>query len=121
MASRCLRFHSRVSSPRTDSQRSRICASFSVLLNLTLHTGPFACELCGKKNGSEVSSALACWVRAGAGAEVAAVVGVVVVLGIVAVAGVLFAKAGSSRSRSSSKSRSRWPISEKPSPLSKNW
>lgn len=112
-ASRCLRFHSRVSSPRTDSQRSRILASSSILLNSTLHTGPFACELCGKKNGSEASSALTCCVPAGTGVLVAATA--VMVLGILVVAGTLFAKAGSSRSRSSSESRSRWPISEKPS------
>ena len=55
-ASRCRRFHSRVSSPRATSQRARISSSSSVRVNLTLCTWSF----CGKKNGSEESSALCC-------------------------------------------------------------
>ena len=60
-ASRCLRFHSRVSSPRATSHRARICASSSVRANLTLAVRAwlppfgFVVEVCGKKNGRAVS------------------------------------------------------------------
>ena len=73
-ASRCLRFHSHVSSPRAASHRARICVSSSVRANLTLilrawPPSPFGIR--GKKSGSVVSKELI-WVldcRAGAGVD----------------------------------------------------
>ena len=106
-ASRCRHFHSRISSPRAASQHTGISASSSVRANLTIHVWPF----CGKKSGSDVSSALCCVMGAdrvlrldlATDADTAAL-----------------GKAGESRFRSisrssfESRSRSRVPISGKP-------
>jgi hypothetical protein len=93
--------------PRAASQRARISASSSVRANLTLCTWPF----CGKKNGSEESSALCCVVSTAADRALRLDVATGAVAAVIG-------KAGSSRcrsmSRSSSESRSRWPIREKP-------
>jgi hypothetical protein len=116
-ASRCLRFHSRVSSPRAVSHRARIRASSSVRPKLTLRMRPVVFERFGKKSGKVESRALDPFVAAGVGAaEWLVAVGLDVA--IEAGAGALFARVGSpksrSRSRSRSESRLRWPIKEKP-------
>jgi hypothetical protein len=108
-ASRSQRFHSRVSSPCAASQCARITTSSSVRVNLTVcGTWP----LCGKKSGSDKSSALGC-VMGVAGANRPPRLDMANGTDIAALG-----KVGASRfrsmSRSSSESRSRWLISEKP-------
>ena len=102
-ASRCLRFHSRVSSPRAASQRSRICASSSVRVNplAALRTWPLKFVFFGKKNGKAASR-----VPGGCASAKVAAAWLVVVDADTGI-GALFVKAGSFMSRSSSESRSR--------------
>ena len=104
-ASRCRRFHSRVSSPCLTSKRAQITASSSVGANLTSCMWPFYV----KKSGRDVSRALYCALGADRALRLDVATGTDT--------GAL-GKAGASwfmsKSRSSSESRSRWLISEKP-------
>ena len=110
-ASRCLRFHSRVSSPRAASHRARICVSSSVRANLTLtlRAWPPPFDVCGKKNGKVVSRELVLDCHVGPGVAAGRVVVMGSDVGTLAGQEPLLVEADSSkpRSKSSSSSESR--------------